>query len=77
MTVCLRSGLFGDFIKADARYVSGDLNCQDYWIGNNPEAVDTSKLGLNIKETRFNMSYNHDDWTGFFEFDFYGRGATK
>jgi hypothetical protein len=69
--------VFGGYIKADARYVSGDLNYQDYWIGNNPGAVETSKLGLNIKETRFNMTYIHDDWTGFIELDFYGGGGNE
>ena len=68
---------FGGYIKADARYVSGDLNYQDYWIGNNPGAVDTSKLGLNIKESRFNISYTHGDWTGFIEMDFYGGGGNE
>lgn len=68
---------FGGYIKADARYVTGDLNYQDYWIGNNPGAVDTSKLGLNIKESRFNVSYIHGDWTGFIEMDFYGGGGNE
>lgn len=68
---------FGGYLKADARYVSGDLNYQDYWIGNNPGAVGTSKLGLNIKESRFNISYIHGDWTGFIEMDFYGGGGNE
>ena len=68
---------FGGYLKADARYVSGDLNYQDYWIGNNPGAVDTSKLGLNVKESRLNMSFIHDDWTGFVEIDFYGGGGNE
>ena len=68
---------FGGYIKADARYVTGDLNYQDYWIGNNPGAVDTSKLGLNIKESRFNISYIHGDWTGFLDIDFYGGGGNE
>lgn len=68
---------FGGYIKADARYVDGDLNYQDYWIGNNPGAVETSKLGLNIKESRFNASYIHGDWTGFIEMDFYGGGGNE
>jgi hypothetical protein len=68
---------FGGYLKADARYVSGDLNYQDYWIGNNPGAVDTSKLGLNIKESRINVSYIHGDWTGFIEMDFYGGGGNE
>ena len=68
---------FGGYLKADARYVSGDLNYQDYWIGNNPGAVDTSKLGLNVKETRINASYTHGDWNGFVEMDFYGGGGNE
>jgi len=64
---------FGGYLKADARYVSGDLNYQDYWIGNNPSAVDTSKLGLNIKESPINIPYTHGDWTGFIEMVFLWR----
>jgi hypothetical protein len=68
---------FSGYLKVDARFVEGDLNYQDYWIGNNPGAVKTSKLGLNIKESRFNVSYIHGDWTGFVEMDFYGGGGNE
>ncbi|MFT4993750.1 MAG: hypothetical protein ACI965_000771 [Paraglaciecola sp.] len=42
-------------LKTDIFYVSGDVDYQDYWIDNNPDAVDTSKLGLNIKVSRFHL----------------------
>lgn len=63
---------FGGYVKADMRYVDGDVGFQDYWRGNNPGAVDTSHLGLNVRETRFNTKYTHGDVTAFIEMDFYG-----
>lgn len=62
----------GGYIKADARYVDGDLKFQDYWRGNNPGFADTSKFGMTVSETRFNAKYVHGDVTGFIEMDFYG-----
>lgn len=63
---------FGGYIKADARYVDGDLRYQDYWRGNNPGFEDTSHTHFNVKETRFNTKYTHGDVTAFIEMDFYG-----
>lgn len=63
---------FGGYIKADVRYVDGDIAYQDYWRGNNPGFEDTSKTHFNVKETRFNTKYEHGDVTGFIEMDFYG-----
>jgi hypothetical protein len=63
---------FGGYVKADARYVDGDLRYQDYWRGNNPGFEDTSHTGFNVKETRFNTKYTHGDVTAFIEMDFYG-----
>jgi hypothetical protein len=63
---------FGGYIKADTRYVDGDVKFQDYWRGNNPGAADTSHFGINVRETRFNTKYTHGDVIGFIEMDFYG-----
>ncbi len=63
---------FGGYVKADARYVDGDLRYQDYWRGNNPGFEDTSHTHFNVKETRFNTKYTHGDVTAFIEMDFYG-----
>ncbi len=63
---------FGGYIKADMRYVDGDVKYQDYWRGNNPGFEDTSKFGMTVSETRFNTKYEHGDVTGFIEMDFYG-----
>lgn len=63
---------FGGYIKADVRYVDGDLKYQDYWRGNNPGFEDTSKTHFNVKESRFNTKYQHGDVTAFIEMDLYG-----
>lgn len=63
---------FGGYVKADARYVDGDVKYQDYWRGNNPGFEDTSKFGMTVSETRFNTKYEHGDVTAFIEMDFYG-----
>ncbi len=63
---------FGGYVKADVRYVDGDLKYQDYWRGNNPGFEDTSKTHFNVKETRINTKYQHGDVTAFIEMDFYG-----
>lgn len=63
---------FGGYIKADMRYVDGDLKYQDYWRGNNPGFEDTSHTHFNVKETRFNAKYTHGDVTAFIEMDLYG-----
>jgi hypothetical protein len=63
---------FGGYVKADTRYVDGDVKYQDYWRGNNPGFEDTSKFGMTVSETRFNTKYQHGDVTAFIEMDFYG-----
>lgn len=62
----------GGYLKADMRYVDGELGYQDYWRGNHPGEVDTSHFGINVRETRFNTKYVHGDVTAFIEMDFYG-----
>lgn len=70
---------FGGYLKADLRYVDGDVAYQDYWLGNAPSGTptDTQKLGFNIRESRFNTKYTHGDVTAFMEFDLYGGGGNE
>ena len=67
----------GGYLKADIRYVDGDVGYQDYWRGNNPGEVDTSHLQFNVRETRFNTKYEHGDVTAFIEMDFYGGNGNE
>ena len=70
---------FGGYMKADLRYVDGKVAYQDYWLGNAPSGTptDTQKLGFNVRETRFNFKYTHNDVSGFLEFDLYGGGGNE
>lgn len=64
---------FGGYIKADARYIDGNIAATDYWYGGGtvlPESQ--SNFGISVNETRFNTKYVHGDVTGFIEMDFYG-----
>jgi len=64
---------FGGFIKADTRYVSGNIAASDYWYGGGTVLADSqSNFGIAVNETRFNTKYQHGDVTGFIEMDFYG-----
>ena len=64
---------FGGFIKADVRYVDGNVGATDYWYGGGTVLADSqSNLGIAVNETRFNAKYQHGDVTGFIEMDFYG-----
>lgn len=69
----------GGYAKVDVRMVDGDVAYQDYWIGNFPagQAVDTSHLGFNVRESRVNLKVQHGDVTGFVEWDFYGGGGNE
>lgn len=70
---------FGGFIKADARYVDGDVRYADFWLGAalNPQSADTSRVRLFANESRFNMKYTHGDVMGFIELDFWGTGGNE
>lgn len=64
---------FGGYIKADARYVDGNIAATNYWYGSGtvlPESQ--SNFGIAVNETRFNTKYVHGEVTGFIEMDFYG-----
>ncbi len=68
---------FGGYIKVDARYVSGDIAYQDFWLGSAlaaPAGEDKSQVNLNANESRFNMKYTHGDVMGFIEMDFINSG---
>lgn len=69
----------GGYAKVDVRYVDGDVQYQDYWVANIPggEARETSHLGFNVRESRFNLKVTHGDVTGFVEMDFYGGGGNE
>ncbi len=61
----------GGYFKADLRNVSGDLAYRDMWVGNNGVKEDTNETRFNIRESRFNIKYQHSDVTGVLEWDFY------
>ncbi|NTS76947.1 hypothetical protein HR060_08690 [Catenovulum sp. SM1970] len=64
---------FGGYIKADARYVDGNIKATDYWYGGGTVLEeDKSNFGMSVNESRFNMKYTHDDVVGFIEMDFFG-----
>lgn len=68
---------FGGYIKADARYVDGNIAASDYWIGGATKIdQNESNFGLAVNETRFNAKYVHGDVTGFIEMDFFGSGTS-
>ncbi len=68
---------FGGYIKADARYVDGNIAASNYWIGSASKIGENkSNFGIAVNETRFNTKYVHGNVTGFIEMDFYGSGTS-
>ena len=64
---------FGGYIKADARYVDGNIAATNYWYGSGTVLTESaSNMNISVNETRFNTKYVHGDITGFIEMDFYG-----
>ncbi|PKH88633.1 DcaP family trimeric outer membrane transporter [Colwellia sp. Bg11-28] len=64
---------FGGYIKADVRYVDGNIAATNYWYGSGTVLSESkSNFGIAVNETRFNTKYVHGDVTGFIEMDFYG-----
>ena len=64
---------FGGYIKADVRYVDGNVAASNYWYGSGAVLAESiSNINLSVNETRFNTKYVHGDVTGFIEMDFYG-----
>jgi len=68
---------FGGYLKADARYVTGDVAYRDFWIGSGTPSADSSQFKIHAKETRFNTKYTHGDVMAFIELDFYGGGGNE
>jgi len=69
---------FGGYVKADARYVTGDVAYKDFWTGSGtPLAEDASQFKIFANETRFNTKYTHGDVMAFIEMDFYGGGGNE
>ena len=69
---------FGGYIKADARYVDGDVAYDDSWKGGATGLdEDASKFKIFANETRFNTKYEHGDVTGFIEMDFFGGSGNE
>lgn len=68
---------FGGYIKADARYVDGDVGYRDFWIGTAGVTDENNHFNMNVKESRFNTKYTHGDVMGFIEMDFYGGGGNE
>ncbi|TKB51321.1 hypothetical protein FCL40_01830 [Ferrimonas sediminicola] len=68
--------VFGGYIKADVRYVDGDVAYQDQWTGGG-KGLDESASQFRIfaNETRFNTKYIHGDLVGFIEMDFFSGDA--
>jgi hypothetical protein len=68
---------FGGYVKVDARYMSGNIAANNYFIGSATKTdSDISNFGIAANETRFNTKYVHGDVTGFIEIDFYGKGTS-
>ncbi|MCG7531506.1 porin [Psychrobium sp. MM17-31] len=68
---------FGGYLKADARYVTGEVGYRDFWIGQGTPVADSSQFKIHAKETRFNTKYTHGDVMAFIEMDFYGGGGNE
>ncbi|QYJ87310.1 porin [Shewanella mesophila] len=69
---------FGGYLKADARYVSGDVGYRDFWIGSGaPLAESANQFKIFANESRFNTKYVHGDVMGFIEMDFFGGGGNE
>ncbi|KGK00595.1 DcaP family trimeric outer membrane transporter [Thalassotalea sp. ND16A] len=62
---------FGGYFKADLRNVNGDIAYRDFWIGNNAYKPDTNETRFSVRESRFNIKYQHSDVTAVLEWDFY------
>ncbi|BDY05129.1 DcaP family trimeric outer membrane transporter [Ferrimonas sp. YFM] len=70
--------IFGGYIKADVRYVDGDVAYKDQWTGGGtPLEESASQIRIFANETRFNTKYIHGDLVGFIEMDFFGGGGNQ
>ncbi|WP_090361303.1 DcaP family trimeric outer membrane transporter [Ferrimonas sediminum] len=70
--------IFGGYIKADVRYVDGNVAYKDQWTGaGTPLDQSASQFRIFANETRFNTKYIHGDLVGFIEMDFFGDGGNQ
>ena len=63
---------FGGFLKANARYVDGNIAFQDSWTGGGNVADSAKRSQFSAAESRFNVSAKQGDVSGFAEIDFAG-----
>ena len=63
---------FGGFLKANARYVEGNIAFQDSWTGGGSVTESAKRSQFSAAESRFNFSANQGDVRGFAEIDFAG-----
>ncbi|ABZ78509.1 conserved hypothetical protein [Shewanella halifaxensis HAW-EB4] len=63
---------FGGFLKANARYVDGNIAFQDSWTGGGSVTDSAKRSQFSAAESRFNAGITHGDVYGFAEIDFSG-----
>lgn len=63
---------FGGFLKANARYVEGNIAFQDSWTGGGSVTESAKRSQFSAAESRFNVSAKQGDVHGFAEIDFAG-----
>ncbi|WP_220768275.1 DcaP family trimeric outer membrane transporter [Shewanella sp. MBTL60-007] len=63
---------FGGFLKANARYVDGNIAFQDSWTGGGRVTDSAKRTQFSAAESRLNVGITHGDVTGFAEIDFSG-----
>ncbi|MGL5408918.1 MAG: hypothetical protein ACRDAP_09435 [Shewanella sp.] len=62
----------GGFIKANARFVEGDVAFQDSWTGSGNLVEHTKRTQFSAQESRFNLTLTADKVQAFAEIDFVG-----
>ncbi|MCG9740095.1 porin [Shewanella insulae] len=62
----------GGFLKANARYVDGNIAFQDSWAGGGQVVPSAKRTQFSAQESRFNVRLNHEQILGFAEIDFVG-----
>ncbi|MFV7772297.1 hypothetical protein [Shewanella marisflavi] len=62
----------GGFLKANARYVDGNIAFQDSWSGGGRVVQAAKRTQFSAQESRFNVKLNHEQIFGFAEIDFVG-----
>ncbi|MGS0696773.1 DcaP family trimeric outer membrane transporter [Shewanella sp. 0m-4] len=63
---------FGGFLKANARYVDGNIAFQDSWTGSGRVTDSAKRTQFSAAESRFNVGITHGEVYGFAEIDFSG-----